>query len=80
MFETLQALWQLGTHQVGRKEGNVLFNDALKIFYFGYMESDIWTPKTVRKETHYCFVFISSKGSLPTDRIAHSTAFAIPVI
>ena len=27
---------------VERKEGNVLFNDALNTFYLGYMASDIW--------------------------------------
>ena len=26
----------------GRKERNVLFNDALKTFIYGYMASDIW--------------------------------------
>ena len=26
----------------GRKEGNVLFNDALDTFSYGYMASDIW--------------------------------------
>ena len=27
----------------GRKEGSVLFNDALDtFFYYGYMASDIW--------------------------------------
>ena len=26
----------------GRKEGNVLFNEALKTFYLQYMASDIW--------------------------------------
>ena len=25
-----------------RKEGNVLFNDTLNTFYYGYMASDIW--------------------------------------
>ena len=38
----------------GRKEGNVLLNDALKhIFIFGYMASDIYlrTILIVRKET-----------------------------
>ena len=27
---------------VGRKEGNVLFNDALNTYIYGYMASDIW--------------------------------------
>ena len=33
--------------------GNVLFNDALNTFYYGYMASDIWlrTILIVRKET-----------------------------
>ena len=36
-----------------RKEGYVLFNDALNTFYLGYMASDIWlrTFLIVRKET-----------------------------
>ena len=36
-----------------RKEGNVLFNDALNTFIYGYMASDIWlrTILIVRKET-----------------------------
>ena len=37
----------------GRKEGNVLFNDALNTFIYGYMASNIWlrTILIVRKET-----------------------------
>ena len=38
----------------GRKEGNVLFNDALSTFFInGYMASDLWlrTILIVRKET-----------------------------
>ena len=27
---------------VGRKEGNVLFNDALNTYIYGYMASDLW--------------------------------------
>ena len=36
-----------------QKEGNVLFNDTLNIFFYGYMASDIWlwTILIVRKET-----------------------------
>ena len=26
----------------GKKEGKVLFNDALNTFFYGYMASDIW--------------------------------------
>ena len=38
---------------VSRKEGSVLFNDALNAFYLRYMASDIWlrTILIVRKET-----------------------------
>ena len=37
----------------GRKEGNVLFNNALNTFSYGYMASDIWlrTILIVRNET-----------------------------
>ena len=40
-------------HVLGGKEGNVLFNDALNTFYYGYMVSGIWlrTILIVRKET-----------------------------
>ena len=31
---------RLATYQM--KEGNVLFNDALNTFIYGYMASDIW--------------------------------------
>ena len=27
---------------IGRKEGNVLFNDPLNTFSYGYIASDIW--------------------------------------
>ena len=40
----------------GRKEGNVLFNDALNTFYiYGYMASEIcyWTIQIAREETRY---------------------------
>ena len=39
-------------------EGNVLFNDALNTFYYGYMASDIWlkTILIVRKETRCCHI------------------------
>ena len=42
----------------GRKEGNVLFNDALNTFFYGYMASDIWlrTILIVRKETRCCHI------------------------
>ena len=36
----------------GRKEGNVLFNDALKNFFYSYMASDLFG----RKEGRKCFI------------------------
>ena len=50
-FTSLLPQWNV---KYGRKEGNILFNDALNTFYFyGYMASDIWlrTILIVRKET-----------------------------
>ena len=43
---------------IGRKEGNVLFNDALNTFIYGYMASDVWlrTILIVRKETRCCHI------------------------
>ena len=40
-------------HFNGRKEGNVLFNNALNILFYSYMASDIWlrTILIVREET-----------------------------
>ena len=42
--------------QIGRKEGNVLFNDALNTFYLRYVLSSLWddtykrTLPAIRKE------------------------------
>ena len=40
------------------RERNVLFNDALNTFFYGYMMSDIWlrTILIVRKETRCCHI------------------------
>ena len=44
-FETLQTKTEISlisyTELKRRKEGNVLFNDALNTFSYGYMSSDI---------------------------------------
>ena len=56
-----------------RKEGNVLFNDALNTFYFtGYMASDILrrTIQIVRQETHCRHMGYSF----------YTTAFVTPVM
>ena len=73
----------------GRKEGNVLFNDALNTFSYGYMTSDIWyrTTQIARKETrcrHMGYSFwlaaIVFYVHQPKDRIAHTNAFVTPVV
>ena len=73
---------------IGRKEGNVLFNDALNTFYLrlygirhmvkDHSDSERGNPLL----PHKLLFMISSKGSfictIP-DRIAHTTAFVTPV-
>ena len=57
------------SYMEGRREGNVLFNDTLNTFSYGYMASDIWlrTTQIAREEpaaaTHRLLFPISSKGS-----------------
>ena len=56
---------------LSRKEGNVLFNDALSTFIYGYMG------------LHRLLFPINSKGSFICtfpDRITHTTAFVTPVV
>ena len=67
-------------YHTGRKEGNVLFNDVLNIFYF----TVIWyrTTQIVREETrcrHMGYSF-QLTARVPTYRIAHTTAFVTPVV
>ena len=71
----------------GRKEGNVLFNDALNIFYlqlYGvrYMVKD---QPIAREETCHIGYSIQLAARFfymhhPTDRITHSTVFVTPVV
>ena len=64
----------------GRKEENVLFNDAQHILFCGYMVLD---TIMVKNHSDGLLFSISSKGSYmhhPTDRIAHTTAFVTPVV
>ena len=74
----------------GRKEGNVLFNDALNTFYLwlycvrhmvkDHSDSEKGNPVP----PHRLLLLINSKGSFymhhPTDRIAHTMAFVTPVV
>ena len=74
----------------GRKEGNVLFNDALNTFYlrlYGvrHMVKDHSDSEKGNPLPPHGLLFpISSKGSFymhhPTDRIAHTTAFVTQVV
>ena len=74
----------------GRKEGNVLFNDALNTFYlrlYGirHMVKDhSYSERGNPLPPHGLLLPINSKGSFymhhPTDRIAHTTAFVTPVM
>ena len=74
----------------GRKEGNVLFNDALNTFYlrlYGvrHMVKDHSDSERGSQLPPHGLLFpISSKGSFymhhPTDRISHTTAFVTPVV
>ena len=78
-------------HQTSRrKEGNVLFNDALNTFYLrlygvrhmvkDHSDSEKGNPLP----PHRLLFPINSKGSFmctnPIDRIAHTTAFVTPVV
>ena len=76
-------------HLTGRKEGNVLFNDALNTFYLrlygvrhmvkDHSDSEKGNPLP----PHRLLFPINSKGSfictIP-DRIAHTMAFVTPVV
>ena len=75
---------------IRRKEGNVLFNDALNTFYlrlYGvrHMVKDHSDSQRGNPLPPHRLIFpISSKGSFymhnPTDRIAHTTAPVAPVV
>ena len=75
---------------IGRKEGNILFNDALKIFYLHlcgirHMVKDhsYSERRNPRLPLHGLSFLISIKGSficIIPDRITHTTAFITPVM
>ena len=74
----------------GRKEGNVLFSDALNTFYLRLYGVRHMVKDHSNKERgnllpqHGLLFAINSKGSFymhhPTDRIIHTTAFVTPVV
>ena len=80
------------THSLLRKEGNVLFNDALNTLNFSYgnKASDIWsrTTQIMKEETRCRHIGYSFRVSAcfflymhhPTEKIAHNTAFVTPVV
>ena len=73
-----------------RKEGNVLFNDALNTFYLrlygvGHMVKDHSDNEKGKPLPPHGLLFpIKQQGLFymhhPTDRIAHTTAFVTPVV
>ena len=73
----------------GRKEGNVLFNDALNTFYlrlYGVkhmLKDNTDSERGNPLPPHGLLFSISSKGSficIIPDRITHTTAFVTPVV
>ena len=73
----------------GRKEGNVLFNDALNTFYLQLYGVRHMVKNHTDSERgnllppHGLLFLISSKGSYvhhPTDRITHTTGFVTPIV
>ena len=55
--ENTVMMLQTARYKSGRKEGNVLFNDALNTFFiYGFMASNIWlrTRQIAREETRSC--------------------------
>ena len=77
------------TEREGRKEGNVLFNDALNTFYlrlYGvrHMVKDHSDSERKPAATTWATLFDKQQGFFymhyPTDRITHTTAFVTPVV
>ena len=63
----------------GRKEENVLFNDALNNFIYGYMERRHMVKDHTDSERKR-FPISSKNYSICTDNIALTTAFVTPVV
>ena len=67
----------------GRKEGNVLFNDALNTFYlrlYGVGHILKYHLDSERKHAATTWATLSDYMHHPTDRIANITAFVTPVV
>ena len=69
----------------GRKEGNVLFNDALNTFYLrlygvGHMVKNHSDSERGNPLPPHGLLFPINSKHHPTDRIAHTTAFVTPVV
>ena len=93
IYGYMKEIFYLTTHSThfiygyikeGRKEGNVLFNDALKTFYLrlygvGHMVNTTQIVRGNPLPPHGLLFPINSKGSF-TDRIAYATAFVTPVV
>ena len=80
----MQDLHQLAVTSYGMKEGNVLFNNALKTFHLrlcgiGHLVKD---HSNSEKENPLLPLhgLLLSIMHLPTDRIAHTKMFAVPVV
>ena len=64
----------------GRKEGNVLFNDALNTIVYGYRTIQIAKPAAATWATIFDLQPVLFYMHHPTDRITHTTAFVTPVV
>ena len=90
MYVCMYVLMYDYGNSFGRKERNVLFNNALNTFYLwlngvrhmvkDHSDSEKGNPLL----PHRLLFLISNKASFnmhhPTDRIAHTTGFVIPVV
>ena len=87
------ATYKVGLHWSDykeRKEGNVLFNDALNIFFiYGYIRYMVKNHSNSERGSlllpqHGLLFLISNKGVFyihhPADRIPHTTSFVTPVV
>ena len=88
-FTLIRKMSYFTLYSYRRKVGNVLFNDALNIFYLrlygvGHMVKNHSDSERGNPLPPHRLLFpISSKGSFmdhPTDMIAHTTAFVTPVV
>ena len=79
------SLYKLSSKQEGRKEGAVLFNNALNTFYLVILCMTWQRERGNQLPPHGLLFLISSKGSFIyiyhlIDRMTHTMAFVIPVL